>query len=294
MPPPVRPGDRLRLVSPASPPERDAVLQQAAILESWGLKVEFGRHVFDRHGYLAGRDEDRLSDLNDALRDPDVRAIVATRGGKGAYRIADQLDFDAVRNDPKLLVGFSDITILHLSLWKHCRLAGLHGALSANESGEPLREAMMGESDIVVAAMAGETTAELVSAHGVVSGPLLGGNLSMIATAAGWALPDLAGAILLLEAVDLPLGQIDRDLTRLRKGGWLSGLAGIAIGRFERCKPQHGVTVIDILRDHILSLDVPVLGGLPLGHGVAALPVMLGLPSSLDPVSGRLTIRRSG
>ena len=125
LPPRLRTGDRVRLVSPASPPEREHLARGAGILSGWGLNVEVGRHAFDSFGhYLAGRDEDRLADLNDALRDPGVRAILSTRGGKGAYRIASGLDFAAARRDPKPLVGFSEVTYLHLALWRRCRLVG--------------------------------------------------------------------------------------------------------------------------------------------------------------------------
>jgi muramoyltetrapeptide carboxypeptidase len=130
----LRPGDRVRIVSPSSPPERTSVERGAKILEGWGLRVEFGLHAFDKHGhFLAGRDEDRLADLNDALRDPGVRAIFTTRGGKGAYRIAHALDFEACVKDPKPLVGFSDTTSLHLALWHECRLAGFHGPYIAED-----------------------------------------------------------------------------------------------------------------------------------------------------------------
>ncbi|WFU07833.1 LD-carboxypeptidase [Rhizobium sp. CB3090] len=132
-PPLLRPGDKIRFVSPASPPDRGLILKQVEILRGWGLDVDFGEHAFCKHGYLAGTDEERLADFNAALRDPEVRAIFATRGGKGSYRIADRLDFEAVRRDPKFLVGFSDITILHLSLWTHCRQVGVHGALFVND-----------------------------------------------------------------------------------------------------------------------------------------------------------------
>src|SRR5436853_103792 len=124
----LKPGDRVRFVSPASTPPREWVQDGVKLLESMGLKVELGKHVFDEYGYLAGNDRDRLADINDALRDPGIKAIIATRGGKGAYRIADGLDFAAARKHPKLFVGFSENTIIHLALWKHCRLVGLHGA----------------------------------------------------------------------------------------------------------------------------------------------------------------------
>ena len=103
VPPKLRAGDKVRFVSPASTPERAAVMQAAAELETWGLKVDFGEHAFRQTGYLAGTDAERLSDLNGAIRDPSVRAVFATRGGKGSYRIADQLDFTAARNDAKVL-----------------------------------------------------------------------------------------------------------------------------------------------------------------------------------------------
>jgi muramoyltetrapeptide carboxypeptidase len=133
MPPMLRVGDKVRFVSPASPPDRTAVLQGAKVFESWGLEVDFGEHAFRKMAYLAGTDDERLADFNAALRHPSVRAIIATGGGKGSYRIADRLDFAAARSDPKFVVGFSDITSLHVSLWKHCRLIGVHGWLGRGE-----------------------------------------------------------------------------------------------------------------------------------------------------------------
>jgi muramoyltetrapeptide carboxypeptidase len=109
-PPKLRPGDKVRFVSPASTPERDAVLRSAAVLKAWNLEVEYGAHAFAADGPFAGTDAQRAEDLNAALRDPTVRAVFATRGGRGCYRIADRIDFEAVGRDPKLLLGFSEIT----------------------------------------------------------------------------------------------------------------------------------------------------------------------------------------
>ena len=298
MPPTLRPRDKVRLVSPASAPDWRHVLRVRLHLESWGLKVDFGKNAFRKVAYLAGTDEERLEDFNAALRDPSVRAIFATRGGKGSYRIADQLDFDAAARDPKFLVGFSDITILHLSLWKHCGLVGLHGALFGDEAGRiaeetslSLRQALMTSEDVVIRARSDEPTIELTT-EGSASGHLIGGNLDLLATAAGWALPDLNGAILLIEAVDLYLGQVDRQLSMLRKAGHLNGLSGVAVGQFTKFKPSGGLTIIDLLRDHLGRLNVPVLGGLPLGHGDRPLTVPVGSMALLDTASRTLTIRR--
>jgi muramoyltetrapeptide carboxypeptidase len=290
-------GDEVRLVSPASPPNRDDVLKTQRTLESWGLKVSLGDNVFRRYGYLAGTDEERLTDLNNALRDPSVRAIVATRGGKGAYRIADQMDFAAARNDPKFLVGFSDITILHMSLWKHSKVVGLHGALYIDETsdteahlrGDSLRAALMTPGPTTITCCEDEATLQLTTG-GTARGPLLGGNLDMVATGAGWALPDLHGAILFLEAVDLYLGQVDRHLTMLRKAGHLDGVKGVAIGQFTKFKPSKGITIVGLLHDHLSRLDVPILGGLPLGHGKRPATVPLGATATLDTAAHALIV----
>ncbi|MDL2400466.1 S66 peptidase family protein [Rhizobium mayense] len=301
LPPLLRLGDRVRFVSPASSPDRDLVLRQAEILKGWGLDVDFGEHAFCKHDYLAGTDEERLADLNAALRDPEVRAIFTTRGGKGSYRIADRLDFGAARRDPKFLVGFSDITMLHLSLWKHCRQVSIHGALFVSEGEQDvgaetcdsLRRALMTSEDIIIRSRPAEPTSALTTA-GTATGRLIGGNLDMVATAAGWALPDLHGAILLLEAVNMYRGQVDRQLTMLRKAGHLNGLAGVAIGQFTRFEFDRRFSVIDILREHLDALDVPVLAGLPLGHGHSPLSVPIGAVAALDAKAGTLMVRRGG
>jgi muramoyltetrapeptide carboxypeptidase len=259
--------------------------------------VDFGEHAFRKVGYLAGTDDERLADINNALRDDEVRAIFTTRGGKGSYRIADRLDFDAAQRDPKFLIGFSDITILHLALYKHCGISGVHGALVGvggqfgpqNETS--LRSILMTEDPIVIRTRGAEVTSTLTTS-GVAEGVLLGGNLDSIATAAGWALPLMDGAILLLEAVNMHLGQVDRQLTMLRKAGHLAGLAGVAIGQFTGFQPSNGFTIVDLLREHLHSMEVPVLGGLPLGHGDEPLSTLVGVTATLDAMSQRLTVGR--
>lgn len=289
IPPRLAPGDRVRVVSPASTPDRDFVARGVEALTGWGLQVELGRHVFDSVGYLAGTDEDRLADLNDAFRDPGVRAVFASRGGKGAYRISDQLDFAAVRRDPKPLVGFSDITAVHLSLWKECGLAGIHGAFVQSDG---LRKALMTTDEIVVKQDPGELSAGLTQG-GPATGFLMGGNLNTIAHAVGGELSSLDGGILLIEDnLGTGLGMIDRQLTQLIKSGLLDDLRGVAVGQLTGFEDAHanGWSVLDVIRDRLELLAVPVLGGLPIGHGRQAATVPLGTAATIDPAAGTLTI----
>jgi muramoyltetrapeptide carboxypeptidase len=271
----------------------------ADILRSWGLRVEMGLHVFDRHGhFLAGRDDDRLADINDALRDPGVRAIFTTRGGKGSYRICHALDFPAAARDPKPLIGFSDITILHLALWRQCRIVGFHGPqigwdrkYYGADAADQLRRALMEPEQLTVYQDPREITAQVVI-EGTARGILMGGNLNMIGLSVGWACPRFADAILLIEAVDTFIGGIDGALTQLRRSGCLDGLKGVAVGQFIRStEPTRGKwSAIDVLYDRLGELGVPVLGGLPIGHGPHPLTVPLGTMATLDTRARTLTV----
>lgn len=298
MPRPLKAGDKIRFVSPASTPNREDVEASVELVESWGFRADVGRHAHNKLNYLAGTDDERLSDFNEALNDPQVRAIFATRGGKGSYRIVDRLDFDCARRDPKFLVGFSDITILQMALWGQGIGGGIHGALNAADwdalegSGRiSLKDLLTGHSDVGLAVDPANETFPLTTG-GRADGPLVGGNLDMIATAAGWALPNLSGCILLIEATNLYLGQIDRQLSMLIKGGFLNGVAGIALGQFTGIKPSGALTIVDLLREYLSPLDVPILGGLPLGHDIGAQRIPMGFPTTLDAEHGILTADR--
>ncbi|SFR16899.1 muramoyltetrapeptide carboxypeptidase [Lentzea waywayandensis] len=278
-------------MSPASYPSEEALGESVRVLESWGLVVEVGKHALDRHGYLAGRDSDRLADLDDAYRDPGVRAVIAARGGAGAYRIAHDLDFAAVRADPKPLVGFSDITNLHLALWRHCRVAGIHGFLDGARSAASTRSLLM-ETEPAVLHRDPEALTAAVRVGGVATGNLVGGHLGTLAWSVGAGLPDLDGAILFLEAPRaVGLGHVDRQLTQLIRSGSLRGLRGVALGRFPGFEDytDRDWTVLDVLRDRLEPLGVPVLGGIDVGHGDNPLSIALGPMAELDADAGTLT-----
>jgi len=271
------------------------------ILASWGLVVELGEHVFDQHGhYLAGTDEDRLADLNEAFRDPGVRAVFASRGGKGSYRVANSLDFDAIRADPKPLVGFSDITFVHLALYRHCRLGTFHAPMVdwdddhyGPRSAETLRLALTTTDPITLRSRPTAATAVLTT-RGQATGVLLGGNIRAVGQSIGWG-PSYDGAILALEAIGLMPGEIDGTLTQLLNSGGLAGVRGVAIGQFIRsAEPGPGKwSFLDILSDRLGGLGVPLLGGLPIGHGPHPPTVPLGTKATLDADTGTLTIASS-
>ena len=296
-PPALSPGDLVMLVSPSGPTRVERVRRGVELLESWGLTVALAPDVYARKGFLAGTDAQRLADLNLAFADARVRGVICTRGGYGAQRIVDGVDLATVRADPKVVVGFSDITALQLALWRGARLATVHGPGAAwldertgPASAESLRSAVFSAAPVVVARDPAEDTAAVVLS-GHARGPLLGGNLCLLAASLSTPdFPDLTGAILLLEEVQEAPYKVDRMLTQLRRARVLDGLAGIALGQFTECADEWDVSIVDVLGERLGDLGVPVLGGLPIGHGPGQLTVPVGTPATLDTAAGTLTV----
>jgi muramoyltetrapeptide carboxypeptidase len=306
-PPALRPGDRVALVSPAGPPSPERVERGVELLRSWGFDVHLAPHALGTPGgpsYLAAADDLRLADLNAALRDPSVRGVFCTRGGYGTQRLVDRLDLDAVRRDPKVVVGFSDITGLQAALWARCRLVTFHGpgaawddARSGRRSADSLRSAVTDPAHRpVLAASPSEPTSAVRVDGPAVDGTLLGGNLSLLAAACGTPdAPRLAGAVLLVEEVGEAPYRVDRLLTQLRRSGALDGVVGVAVGQFTHCDdPGGGTGVVDVLAERLGDLGVPVLGGLPVGHGADQLTVPLGVRVLLDTRAGTLSLLQPG
>jgi muramoyltetrapeptide carboxypeptidase len=296
-PAPLAEGDTVMLVSPSGPTRPERVARGVELLTGWGLTVITAPNVYARSGYLAGTDAQRLADLNGALRDPRVRGVICTRGGYGVQRIVDGLDLAAVRADPKLVVGFSDITALQLALWRGARLATVHGPGAAwldertgPEAAESLRRAVMGTDPVVLAARPDEETSP-VRAAGRSQGIVLGGNLCLLSASVGTVdMPSLKGKVLLIEEVAEPPYKVDRMLVHLRRSGCLDGVVGVAVGQFTECADDWPTSIVDVLREHLEPLGVPVLGGLPVGHGRDQLSLPLGVPSTLDASQGTLTV----
>jgi muramoyltetrapeptide carboxypeptidase len=280
------------VVSPSSWPESHAGLDSLVeILTSWGLRPKLSSHVVDRRGYMAGTDADRLHDVNDALRNPHIRAIIASTGGCGGLRLVRDIDRGALENDPKPLVVYSDITALH-QVWRRSGVPVVHGAAVGAYAGV-LQEQLMEAASTSVESDPRTLTAAMTS-RGRAAGDLVGGNLEMLARSVGVVDVSWQGCILMVEANRAAgLGMVDRALTQLRLSGALDHVAGVAVGSFDQFAgyEDRGWTVLDTLHDLLDDLGVPILGGLPLGHVENPFPVPLGIPAVLDADAGRLEIQ---
>ncbi len=265
-PEPIAPGDLVAVVAPASPFGRDEFFRGLAWLRG-RYRLRVATSVLSRDGYLAGDDTRRAGELAAAMVDPEVRAIVAARGGYGVTRIVGDLPWGAWASSPKWLVGFSDITALHAHAWHH-GVASVHGPnVTGLGAASPWSRWCWMQS--LERPRAPRTWAGLdVLRQGEATGPIVGGNLSLLeALAAAGRLDVPDGAILALEDVTERPYRIDRMLTSLRLGGYLQRAAGIVVGGFTRCEAgPDGITVDRVLRDRLGDLGVPVVAGAPFGH----------------------------
>jgi muramoyltetrapeptide carboxypeptidase len=289
LPPPLRPGARVAVVAPASPFAREELFRGLAWL---GIRYRLALRsdLLTRTGYLAGDDARRADELAAAMRNPEVDAIVCARGGYGAMRILDALPWDALVSSPKWLVGFSDVTALHLTANAN-GIASVHGpnVTGLGRSITPaerlsLLDALEGRGGALA-----WTGLHVLWPGPPVEGPIVGGNLALVeAMAAGGRLVVPAGAMLVLEDVTERPYRIDRMLTALRLGGHLARAGAIVFGGFTQCDPgPDGVTVDDVLRDRTRDLGVPVVRGAPFGHGAPNHAFVMGLRARLDGTSLR-------
>ncbi len=286
-PPPLQPGDRVAVVAPSGPCEPEWLAAGCKRLADFGLDVVVGDHVTDRSRYLAGADTERAADLVSAWVDPEVRAVICARGGYGAARILPLLDWEALAAaaaGPKLLHGSSDVTALHTAFGARLGVVTSFGPMPANHllggdqadeaSLEHLRRSLMDPASV------GPLAGTHALRPGRATGPLVGGNLSLLAAAAGtpWAAPPADGCIVLREDVGEAPYRVDRLLTQLAQSGWFAGVAGIALGSWDGC----GDDVEETLAERLVPLGVPILAGLAVGHGRPQLTVPLGVEVTVD------------
>jgi muramoyltetrapeptide carboxypeptidase len=283
-------GDTVAVIAPSGPFDRALTWRGLGFLAS-RYDVRFDRGMFARKGYFAGSDERRRRELDEALRAPDIAAIIAARGGYGASRVAHDLDWSVLRDRPKWIVGFSDITVLHAEAARH-GVASIHGP-HMTVLGRSDAKARATYVDMLERPLAPRTFAALRTVvAGSVEGPLFGGNLTLLhACAAAGRLAVPEGAILFLEDVtELPY-RLDRMLTTLARGGHLAKVRGIILGEFTSCEAQaDGVTARAVLDERCAELGVPVVADFPAGHGARNEPLVFGSLARIDASGGAASL----
>lgn len=284
---PLRPGGRIQLIAPSSPFDRDEFERGVAALRA-RYEVSFDPAISERRGYFAGDDTRRGSELQRAISDDGIDAIVAVRGGYGATRLLPALDLSPLAQRPKLLVGFSDVTALH-ALWARAGLASIHGPMVAG-----LGRSQPAQVERWQRAIEGALPPQLnqlrAIAPGRARGPLLGGNLAVLTALIGTPfLPELDGCVLFLEDIGERPYRVDRMLTTWLQAGLLRRPVAIALGAFSDAAPgADGVTVDDVLQERLGALGIPVLAGVPAGHVNDNLELPLGACVALDAGAGTL------
>ncbi|MGW1229982.1 S66 peptidase family protein [Streptomyces sp. NPDC002530] len=288
-PPRLRAGSRVAVVSPSGPVPADRLEPGLDLLRGWGLDPVVMPHALDVHpelDYLAGADAARAKDLQDAWCDPSVEAVICARGGYGAHRMVDLVDWAAMRAaGPKVFVGYSDITVLHEAFALRTGLATLHGPMVGTDTflkdpatQESLRTTLFASGSARVLGLPGARSLVPGRARGIT----YGGCVSLLAAdlATPHSRTSARGGLLLIEDTHEDPYSLDRILTQLLRAGALDGIAGVACGSWEGCGPYEAVRAV--LVDRLAPLGVPVVEELGFGHGPTGLTVPLGVPAVLD------------
>lgn len=304
-PPRLRRGDTVGLVEPAYFTADAFDLEEAvATIRAMGLVPRPAPHLLSRYGYLAGRDEERAGDLNAMFADPGVRAIFAVRGGWGCARVLPHLDFNLIRANPKLLIGFSDITALHLALAARTDCPSIHGPTAASAWGRLSWDSfrrLAFDAETPTWRTPEDTDDRLAQRNpirtfrpGRASGPLLGGNLTILTSLVGTPyLPSFDGAILFIEDTDEAQYRIDRMLTQLELAGILGRVAGVVFGQCTDCVARNsssigGFTLSEVLDQHFTPLGVPAFQGALFGHIENQFSIPVGVRAEIDAAAGTI------
>jgi muramoyltetrapeptide carboxypeptidase len=302
-PEPVRPrrlapGDTVAMVAPASATFLKMELDLARdALETLGLKVVTGEHLLDRHGYLAGQDAARAADINRFFADPSIRAVLPIRGGWGSSRVLPYLDYASIRRNPKILLGYSDITALLLAINAKANLITFHGPNGMGRwdqwSADFVKRVLFNAEAVAFEnphdkgefIIQTENRTQTI-VPGTARGPLLGGNLTVLTALLGSPyLPSWDGCILFLEDVGEDIYRIDRMLTSLKLAGALQKIRGFVFGTCDECDPGEGygsLTLEEVFDDHIRPLNVPAWRGAMIGHRTPQFTLPVGAQVEID------------
>lgn len=287
----LKPGDTIGIAAPASPFDKDKFKKGISVLKSLGFNVRIPEEIYSVTGYLAGDDNQRASIINDLFSDKKIKAVFFARGGFGSMKLLPLLDYRAISNNPKTLIGYSDISALLAAVYKKCGIVSFHGPMvttlgtATQKTVRAMLTVLTSQSDIKI-----KTNRAVVLTPGKVSATLLGGNLSTLCHLTGTPyFPSLKDCILFIEDRGEALYRIDRMLTHMKLAGCFSGLAGLVIGSFTECGPVK--KVYKLIQDLFKGYDIPVLAGLEAGHGKENITIPFGLKADLDTESKIISFR---
>jgi muramoyltetrapeptide carboxypeptidase len=283
-------GDTVGIIAPASPTDHEKLEQALPFLEELGLEFKLGNHLFEKNGYLAGSDQERLEDLQTMFLDDEVSAIFCARGGYGTARIASKIDYDLIRTHPKIFWGYSDITFLHHAFYKKTGLVTFHGPMLssdlASDEVDPLTKQRFCQLFQPQEFVYDENVSPLQSMTcGKAKGPLVGGNLTLLVSSLGTEFElDTKDKLLLLEDVDEEPRAIDRMLNQLYMSGKLTDAAGILVGDFHHCEPMRdsSLSLEEVISHYMKLANKPTLSGFKIGHCMPHIAVPLGALAFLD------------
>ena len=287
-------GDTIAIVSPSGPIKSDSLDFAIETINSWGLKASIGKHAFDKYGVFAGTDSDRATDFQKALNDKKTKAILCARGGYGAIRIVDLLDFSKFMKNPKWIVGFSDITVLHAKL-QSLGIESIHGTMAKSfpavteKSLKTLHDTLFGKYSQTL-----KSTKSKFNRAGKCKGELIGGNLSMLYSMRGVPFEyDYTGKILFIEDLNEYLYHIDRMIQNLKHSGILSRINGLVVGTMSGMKngvDEYAGSIEEIILDAVSEYNYPVMFDFPSGHEAENHAMIFGAQHKMNVEGTRLTV----
>jgi len=280
IPPPIKKGDEVRIISTARKISMDEIKPASDFFKAKGFKVSFGKHLFKKNHQFAGTDEERIRDIQEAMDDPKVKAIWLARGGYGTHRVIENLSIDEFRKNPKWIVGYSDVTVLHSFILSQCNSASIHGTMPVNFTNQT-RESF----EKLISMLQGNVFDYKIKPHsfnrnGIAKGILTGGNLSIIYSLTGTKfLPDFKNKILFIEDLDEYLYHVDRMMMNLKLSGIFDEISGLIIGGMSDMNDNEipfGKTANEIIQSTTEGYDFPVCFGFRAGHQKINLPLKFG------------------
>lgn len=292
------PGSTIGIISPAGPSEKEAIDRGVEVLEGMGYKVKLGKYAYDNIGYLASTDANRAEDLNNMFKDKEVDGIICIRGGYGTPRLLHLVDYEAIKANPKVLVGYSDITSLYTAINQKTGLVVFHGPMVRSEIQDSFNGPTLEYFNTIIA---NENMGKIIKnppeiesksfVDGQVEGDLVGGNLRVLLSSIGTEYEiDTKGKILFIEDTNESIGSFDRMLNQLKLSGKIDDSLGIILGDFNNMDPK---SVEDVARIYFEGLDKPVLYNIKSGHSKPMITLPIGVRVQLDSKKGEIKILES-